>query len=93
MKRLHRRLFEQIDWSTERVFAQTEGCAREIGLNVHVLPKIYDVDDGATLRRLCEELLRENSQGNIAPATTKFLSQLIAREGRERIWPASASTT
>ena len=32
VKRLHHRLFEQIDWSTERVFAQTLERAREIGL-------------------------------------------------------------
>jgi hypothetical protein len=66
-------------------------------LNVHILPSCFDVDDRADLQRLCDELLRENSRDDIAPATTKFLSQLIACEGRERIWPAfaaaSASTT
>src|SRR5438477_8557542 len=65
MTKLHRRLFEQIDWSTERVFAQTLERGREIGLNVHLLPKFYDIDDAATLRRLCEELLGENSRGDI----------------------------
>ena len=91
MRKLHSCLFEEIDWSTERVFAQTDERAREIGLDVHVLPKFYDVDDAATLRHLCEELLGENSRGDIAPATTKFLSQLIAREGRDRIWPIVAA--
>src|SRR5438477_5726190 len=62
MRKLNRHLFEEIDWSTERVFAQTDERAREVGLKVHVLPKFYDVDDGATLRRLCEELLRGNSR-------------------------------
>jgi rSAM/selenodomain-associated transferase 1 len=92
MKKLHRRLFEQIDWSTERVFAQTLERGREIGLNVHLLPKFYDIDDAATLRRLCEELLGENSRGDIAPATTKFLADLIAREGWERLCPRSLSS-
>src|SRR5256714_14428116 len=87
MRKLNRHLFEEIDWSTERVFAQTQERAREVGLKVHVLPKFYDVDDGATLRRLCEELLGRNSQGNIAPVTTKFLAELIAREGWERLCP------
>ncbi len=32
VKHLHHRLFEQIDWSTERVFEQTLERAREIGL-------------------------------------------------------------
>jgi len=87
MRKLNRHLFEEIDWSTERVFAQTDERAREVGLKVHLLPKFYDVDDGATLRRLCEELLRGNSRGDIAPVTTKFLAELIAREGWERICP------
>src|SRR5216110_896476 len=85
MRKLNRHLFEEIDWSTERVFAQTDERAREVGLKVHLLPKFYDVDDGATLRRLCEELLRRNSRGDIAPVTTKFLAELIAREGWERL--------
>ncbi len=97
MKKIYRRIFQEIDWSTERVFAQTLERAREIGLNVHLLPKFYDVDDPAMLRRLCDELLSENSDGDIAPATRKFLTDLIGRKGRERIWPAlaaaSASTT
>jgi uncharacterized protein len=87
MRKLNRHLFEEIDWSTERVFAQTDERAREVGLKVHVLPKFYDVDDGATLRRLCEELLRGNSRGDIAPVTTKFLAELIAHEGWERLCP------
>jgi len=85
--KLNRHLFEEIDWSTERVFAQTDERAREVGLKVHILPKFYDVDDGATLRRLCEDLLRGNSRGDVAPVTTKFLAELIAREGWERLCP------
>jgi uncharacterized protein len=85
MRKLHRRLFEKIDWSTEKVFAQTNDRARELGLNIHTLPTFFDVDDRASLRLLCEELLGENRES--APATKEFLSQLIAREGRERIWP------
>jgi rSAM/selenodomain-associated transferase 1 len=57
MKQLHQRLFEQIDWSTERVREQTLERAREIGLAAELLPTWYDVDDGATLERLCRELL------------------------------------
>src|SRR5438045_4409391 len=47
MRKLNRHLFEEIDWSPERGFAQTDDRAREVGLKVHVLPKFYDVDDGA----------------------------------------------
>jgi rSAM/selenodomain-associated transferase 1 len=89
MKKLHRRLFEEIDWSTDRVFAQTMKRAAETGLEVHQLPSGFDVDDGVTLRRLCDELLGEKSRSttDIAPATRKFLSEIIEHEGRDRIWP------
>jgi uncharacterized protein len=63
MKRLHQRLFEQIDWSTERVFEQTLDRAREIGLEAELLPTWYDVDDGATLERLRRELLPASGAG------------------------------
>ncbi len=57
LKHPHRRLFEDIDWSTERVAAQTIERARETGLAVHLLPSWYDVDDLAALRTLMDELL------------------------------------
>ena len=89
LKKLHLRLFEEIDWSTERVFNQTLERAAEIGLAVELLPTCYDVDDRATLHRLCEDLLGggRNPAVHAAPATRAFLGDLIAREGRDRIWP------
>jgi rSAM/selenodomain-associated transferase 1 len=56
LKAAHRHLFEDIAWSTERVAAQTRQRAEEIGLELHVLPEWYDVDDFASLRRLHGEL-------------------------------------
>jgi uncharacterized protein len=85
MRKLHRRLFEQIEWSTERVFVQTMERAGELRLRVQRLPIFFDVDDRASLHCLCSELLGANSSS--APATKAFLRELIAREGRERIWP------
>jgi rSAM/selenodomain-associated transferase 1 len=89
MKKLYRRLFQEIAWSTERVFAQTVERANEIGVEVHVLPSCFDVDDHAALQRLCGELLGENLPA--APATKRFLADAISREGRERIWPVVAA--
>jgi rSAM/selenodomain-associated transferase 1 len=83
MRRGYRRLFEDIDWSTELVFTQTLDRARELTLGVHVLPKFYDIDDATALRRLCGDLLDKKSV-DVAPATKKFLSELVARDGRER---------
>ena len=90
LKKLHRRLFEAIDWSTERVLEQTIEAAREINVPVHFLPTWYDVDDRRTLSRLCRELFGSNGSdenGFGAPATRAFLSDLLGREGRGRIWP------
>src|SRR5438132_13227394 len=76
LKRLHRELFERIDWSTEQVFEQTRQRATQIGITVHELPRGFDVDDRATLHRLCDELLGENSRDNVAPQTQEFLREL-----------------
>ena len=51
LKKLHRQLFEEIDWSTERVLNQTVQRANEIRLEVKLLATRYDVDDDASLRR------------------------------------------
>jgi hypothetical protein len=56
MRQAHRRLFEEIKWSTAEVAAQTIARARELNLEVALLPAWYDVDDAQTLRRLCVEL-------------------------------------
>jgi rSAM/selenodomain-associated transferase 1 len=95
LKKLHRPLFERIDWSTDRVLEQTIAAAGAIGLPVHLLPTWYDVDDRATLTRLCNEFFRDDgrsSDGFEAPATRRFLSELLEREGRARIWPNESNT-
>ena len=56
LKTVYRRLFEDITWGTERVAAQTLERARELKLDVHMLPPWYDVDDVEGLRRLHGEL-------------------------------------
>jgi rSAM/selenodomain-associated transferase 1 len=45
-------LFEGIPWSTDAVFAMTLEKARARTLSVHVLPRWFDVDTEADLRRL-----------------------------------------
>jgi rSAM/selenodomain-associated transferase 1 len=56
LKTAHRRLFQDIDWSTERVAAQTLQRARELDLPVEVLPHWYDVDELDALKALHAEL-------------------------------------
>jgi rSAM/selenodomain-associated transferase 1 len=45
-------LFEGIPWSTDAVFTMTLDKARARGLSVHLLPRWFDVDTEADLRRL-----------------------------------------
>ena len=80
VKKPHRHLFDQIDWSTERVLNQTMQRATEIGIEVKLLPTGYDVDDDASLRRLCNELLTETTSAVIAPHTREFLAKLAAEK-------------
>jgi len=78
LKRMHRRLFEEIAWSTERVFRQTIERARELELDTVTLPGWYDVDDVASLRVLVDELRDPGSAGYAAPYTAAFLRRLAA---------------
>ena len=84
LKKPHRRLFQDIDWSTERVFAQTLARAREWGLPVHQLPTWYDVDDADALRLLMGELFEERpfrvwgSRPTPAVWTRRELRRLLA---------------
>lgn len=80
LKRAHRRLFEDIAWSTERVFRQTCERAAEIGLETVALPAWYDVDDVASLRRLMQELRGDaGCPGYVAPRTAAFLRGIAVR--------------
>jgi rSAM/selenodomain-associated transferase 1 len=56
VKQAHRRLLEDIAWSTEHVARQTLDRAAEIGLRVDVLTAWYDVDDAESLKTLHSEL-------------------------------------
>jgi rSAM/selenodomain-associated transferase 1 len=98
LKRTHFRLFEEIEWSTAKVFAQTLDRARELGVEVEVLPEWYDVDSAAELSCLCEELFTSNGNNVVrshvaygAPYTRSYLARLIEAEGRKRVWPEAIS--
>jgi hypothetical protein len=64
-----------------RTRAQPDDTARnEIGLEVKLLPTGYDVDDGASLRRLCNEILADTTAADIAPYTRQFLASFVERK-------------
>jgi hypothetical protein len=104
MKRAHARLFEDIAWSTADVLTHTVERAREIDLEVRLLPTWYDVDDAYTLRRLYDELFDATFDAPFdaapgtklapypAPHTRAELARLIDAGGRARILNGSART-
>lgn len=83
IKAPHRGLFEDVDWSTERVFRQTLARADAQALPVFELPVWYDVDDAAALRLLVGELFAGKpfravgSRPTPATATRALLARLI----------------
>jgi hypothetical protein len=82
LKQAHRRLFEDIAWSTPQVLAQTEERSREIGLATTMLPIWYDVDDIGSLRRLHEQLGQRTPGQTIYPARhTASLLKSLLRDG------------
>lgn len=83
LKRAHRRLFEEITWSTPSVFAQTIERARELSLEVHRLPEWYDVDDRQSLGLLCQELFGRDANGAArrGASTRALLDQLLPQLG------------
>lgn len=90
MKKLHCELFEAIEWSSGVVYEQSVERAKRLGLNLHLLPKWYDVDDHFGLHALCSELFgkrKRRKNGYPAPITRRYLDALFAREGRARVWP------
>ncbi|MBV8888614.1 MAG: TIGR04282 family arsenosugar biosynthesis glycosyltransferase [Alphaproteobacteria bacterium] len=84
MKMPHAHLFEDIDWSTSRVAAQTGVRAAQLGLEMVELPAWYDVDEPSALRRLAADLTeagrRAMESGRWrcypAPATAACLARL-----------------
>jgi rSAM/selenodomain-associated transferase 1 len=83
LKQAHRRLLEDITWSTEHVTRQTLERAAEIGLRVHVLPAWYDVDDLASLKTLRSELCEQavfcaGLHSHPAPHSARLMRALLA---------------
>lgn len=83
MARPHEALFTDIDWSTDKVFAQTRSKALRLNLPVVELPLWYDVDDEASLILLASELsgkplsfAKPGLTGAPASATRHYLRQI-----------------
>lgn len=69
-------LFQGIDWSTDRVRAQTLERAAALGLRVELLPEGEDVDTPDDLRRLAETLIDRPDVAALCPRTAALLAEL-----------------
>ena len=72
-------LFQQIPWSTDKVFTETLAQAKRTGVQLHVLPPWYDVDDVSSLDYLRKQLFAEPETA--AVQSKIYLSALLAKYG------------
>ena len=66
-------LFDSVEWSTPRAYAQTARNASRLGLHLLELPPWYDVDTAAELARLRAELSGDDEARRRAPSTCAWL--------------------
>jgi uncharacterized protein len=75
-------LFQQISWSTDKVFAETLAQAKRAGVQPQILLPWYDVDEGSSLDYLMQQLFAGPETGQEAAVQSKmYLSALLAKHG------------
>ncbi len=79
LKRPHRRLFDDIAWSTEQVAAQTRARATELGLELVELPPWYDVDDAQSLHRLVGDIAGTGASAGSPPHRARHTATAVTR--------------
>lgn len=81
MRKLHRRVFENIPWSTDGVMAATEARAKDAGLSVIVGTAWYDVDTPEELERLKQELTETKGSAKFTRRVLKELAKKAKETG------------
>ena len=71
-------LFDSVDWSTPRAYAQTAWNTSRLNLRLLELPPWYDVDTPADLARLRAELAADKTAPGSAPSTSEWLRSHFA---------------
>lgn len=76
MSKPHAPIFDNISWSTDRVFDQTLANIRKVGgLELQILPSWYDVDEPDDVRRLQKELESGESKRGTTSMTNRWFSE------------------
>jgi rSAM/selenodomain-associated transferase 1 len=81
MRRLHRRIFKDIPWSTSEVMVTTEARAKEADLSLIVGPAWFDVDTPEELERLKSELAETKGTAKFSRRVLKELAKKAKETG------------
>lgn len=82
LKSFHKRLFQDITWSTNVVFSETIERSKELGLKVVKLPPWYDIDEASDLIYLQNKLSQNGDEHfHMARETKTFLTTQRIFEG------------
>ena len=71
-------LFADVPWSTERVLETTLARAQTLRLRVALLPRWFDVDTEADLRRLCDDVARSGGPWRTVALVPALAARLAA---------------
>lgn len=72
LKKLNKAIFENVEWSSEKTFRQTQENMLSLNLELKEIPEWYDVDEAADLERLQKEFARNAVSRSIAPRTYEW---------------------
>jgi glycosyltransferase A (GT-A) superfamily protein (DUF2064 family) len=74
LRNLWPEIFDRVEWSTPRVFAQVTENIKARGIaTTHLLPAHYDVDEPADFRMLRNELAADRNLQKLAKKTHQWL--------------------
>ena len=73
-RKIQRELFENIEWSSPRVYRQMTENIERLKISFGVIPSWYDVDTPDDLRRLRDECARDEKTRKIAARTFQWLN-------------------
>ena len=74
LRKIHKRIFENVEWSSPKVFEQTTRNIEQLKIKLQLIPEWFDVDAPDDLRRLRDEVLKNSEVQKTAPRTVQWLN-------------------
>lgn len=75
LRRLDKRIFEAVEWSSTKTFAQVRENIMNLGWHLREVPAWYDVDEPQDLEQLKREFSHNKNAQKRAPHTSKWLTR------------------